>query len=165
MLTLVQLLQYQIDYTIWATARLLNSATALSPDELNRDFGSADKSVSGTLLHIYRSERSWLHRIVSPPDIPLELPSLEWASVVEQWPALHQQWREFAQTLTDECVNTVLEYRTMKGEPRRNGLWVIILHVVNHGTHHRGQVSGFLRALGKTPPSLDSISYARELGI
>jgi uncharacterized damage-inducible protein DinB len=36
--------------------------------------------------------------------------------------------------------------------------------VVNHGTHHRGQVSGFLRSMGHTPPALDLIAYYRQLG-
>jgi uncharacterized damage-inducible protein DinB len=43
-------------------------------------------------------------------------------------------------------------------------LWKIVLHVVNHGTHHRGQASGFLRAMGHVPPPLDLIAYYRTLG-
>jgi uncharacterized damage-inducible protein DinB len=34
---------------------------------------------------------------------------------------------------------------------------------VNHGTHHRGQVAGFLRAMGKAPPPLDLMAFYREL--
>jgi uncharacterized damage-inducible protein DinB len=37
------------------------------------------------------------------------------------------------------------------------------LHLVNHGTHHRGQISGFLRAMDHTPPPLDLIAYYRSL--
>jgi uncharacterized damage-inducible protein DinB len=33
---------------------------------------------------------------------------------------------------------------------------------VNHGTHHRGQVVGFLRALGHTPPVVDLIHFYRS---
>ena len=40
--------------------------------------------------------------------------------------------------------------------------WQIVTHVVNHGTHHRGQVSGFLRTMGHTPPPLDLSFYYRE---
>jgi len=34
---------------------------------------------------------------------------------------------------------------------------------VNHATHHRGQVSGFLRAMGHAPPPLDLIAFYRTL--
>jgi len=46
---------------------------------------------------------------------------------------------------------------------QRTPLWQILLHVVNHATHHRGQVSGFLRAMGHTPPPLDLIAFYRTL--
>jgi uncharacterized damage-inducible protein DinB len=39
-----------------------------------------------------------------------------------------------------------------------------LLHVVNHGTHHRGQVAGFLRSMGRKPPVLDLIAYYRQTG-
>jgi uncharacterized damage-inducible protein DinB len=51
----------------------------------------------------------------------------------------------------------------MKGRPWKQPLWQLVLHVVNHGTHHRGQVSGFLRSLGHTPPILDPIYFYREM--
>jgi uncharacterized damage-inducible protein DinB len=47
----------------------------------------------------------------------------------------------------------------MRGRSFRQALVVIVLHVVNHGTHHRGQASGFLRAMGHTPPELDLDLY------
>jgi uncharacterized damage-inducible protein DinB len=37
----------------------------------------------------------------------------------------------------------------------------MILHVVNHGTHHRGQITTILRQLGATPRNLDLIAYYR----
>jgi uncharacterized damage-inducible protein DinB len=166
MTTLVDALRYQVDYSAWATGRLLNSAAALSSVELEHDFGTADKSVAGTLIHVFRSERVWLRRIVSSEAIPAHHPESDtWRVVVEQWPALHQQWRDWMQTVTAESLSTAYEYIDSKGTPRRSALWAIVLHVVNHGTHHRGQVSGFLRALGKIPPSLDAIGYARERDI
>jgi uncharacterized damage-inducible protein DinB len=51
----------------------------------------------------------------------------------------------------------------MRGNPWTQPLWEIVLHVVNHGTHHRGQAAGFLRSLGHTPPKLDLIFYYRQM--
>ena len=55
-----------------------------------------------------------------------------------------------------------LAYRDLKGRAYEQPLWQLILHVVNHGTHHRGQVSGFLRSLGHVPPPLDLVAYYRQ---
>jgi uncharacterized damage-inducible protein DinB len=57
----------------------------------------------------------------------------------------------------------VIHYQDMKGNSYTSTLWEIVLHVVNHATHHRGQVAGFLRTLGHTPPPLDLIRFYREV--
>ena len=46
------ILQHHIAYARWASSRLVEAAAALTPDELTRDFGTADKSVLGTLVHV-----------------------------------------------------------------------------------------------------------------
>src|SRR5579863_7082472 len=53
-------LRTQLDYSHWANRRLIDIARQLTAEELTRDFGTADKSVLGTLVHIYASERTWL---------------------------------------------------------------------------------------------------------
>ena len=40
-----------------------------------------------------------------------------------------------------------------KGRPWKQPLWQVVQHMVNHGTHHRGQVSGFLRVWVTRRPS------------
>ena len=35
----------------------------------------------------------------------------------------------------------------------------IVLHLVNHGTLHRGQVMGMIRQLGIVPPGTDLMHY------
>ena len=40
--------------------------------------------------------------------------------------------------------------------------WQIVMHVVNHGTLHRGQIVGMLRQLGVKPPATDIVFYYYE---
>ena len=155
-----------LDYTAWATARLLEAAGKLSKDELARDFATADKSVVGTLAHIFAADRVWMARIegvtlrafLSPEERDLAL-------LVREWPALLGRWKQWAEGLTDESVQTEISYQDLKGNTWTSPLWQIVLHVVNHGTHHRGQVSGFLRTMGYVPPPLDLIAFYRESGL
>ena len=153
-----------VDYTIWATRRLLDAAATLSPEQLQRDFGTADRSILGTLQHVLRAEYGWLNRVQGNSQAPA-LPATETLSDLRtNWSAVHANWSIFVAGLSDADLESVCAYHDLKGNPWTNTLWEILLHVVNHSTHHRGQVSGFLRASGVTPPILDYIAYVRMRG-
>ena len=162
MIISAETLQIQLQYSKWANQRLIDAAAKLTPEELARDFGTADKTVLGTLVHIYASERTWLRRLIGEPPIPFVTDSDYRMSVIQDdWPSLGRRWTEWASVLTDPDAEKVISYRDLRGNPWEQPVWQIVLHAVNHSTHHRGQVSGFLRALGRTPPSLDLIRYYR----
>ncbi|HUI80049.1 MAG TPA: DinB family protein [Bryobacteraceae bacterium] len=156
-------LRMHLDYTAWASRRLVDIASRLSADELKRDFQTADHSVLGTLVHVFGADRIWLGRVTGAASGPF-LTDADYSLAVLQndWPALHEKWRQWAAGLTDASAEQVISYKDTQGNAFQRPLWQLILHVVNHGTHHRGQVSGFLRAMGQTPPPLDLTAYYRE---
>jgi uncharacterized damage-inducible protein DinB len=160
----VTVLRTHLHYTTWASARIVEAAAALSPEELTRDHKSADKSVLGTLAHIYAADRMWLGRIQGAPPAVFFDPAvdMQWPVVQHEWPALLARWQAWGDALQDASV--AVAYHDLKGNPYSTPLWQIVLHVVNHGTHHRGQVSAMIRAMGHTPPPLDLIRYYREVG-
>ncbi len=155
-------LQEHLAYTVWASTRMLGAATQLSAEELTHDFKTADHSIVGTLAHIFAADRVWIGRLHKAPpavfisDADRSLPALH-----EQWPRVHAAWLQWACELTDESAQANFTYQDLKGKLWTQPVWQVVLHVVNHGTHHRGQVSGFLRALGHVPPPLDLIAYYR----
>jgi uncharacterized damage-inducible protein DinB len=155
-------LRLHLDYTAWASQRLLDSAAKLSEEELTRDFKTSDKNVLDTLVHVFGADRLWLTRIHGDsPTTFIHPEDRHLAVLVNDWPALQQRWKQWAAPLTDQDVQAKIAYRDMKGDPYQQPLWQIVLHVVNDGTHHRGQVSGFLRTMGHTPPPLDLIAFYR----
>lgn len=157
-----QLLLTHINYSEWSSQRLLDAAAALPEEELTRDHGTADKSVLGTLVHLFAADRLWLARVrgrtldrfVEDADYSLEV-------MRRDWPAIHQGWRDWLSTLEPQSIADSIHYSDLKGRPHATPAWQIVLHVVNHATHHRGQVSGFLRRMGHRPPPLDLIGYYR----
>ena len=157
-------LRTHLDYTTWATGRLMEAAARLSPEELVRDFGTADKSVVDTLAHIFAADRIWMGRIHGRPPAKFITPEdRDLALLQREWPALLEVWKQWGAGLTDDNVTAKASYPDMQGKPWTTPLWQIVLHVVNHGTHHRGQASGFLRTMGRVPPPLDLIAYYRQL--
>ncbi len=158
----VETLRTHLVYTSWATDRLLEAAGKLSPEELLRDFGTADRTVLGTLTHIFGADRVWLARIEGTPQ---EFPKgYDLARLASEWAELYGRWNAWAGAQTDASVAEKIAYKDIKGNSWVSPIWQIVLHVVNHGTHHRGQVTGFLRAMGHAPPPLDLIAFYRRPG-
>jgi len=160
--TSADLLRSCLAYSAWASARLITAASQLTAEELTRDFGTADRNVIGTLAHIFGADRIWLGRVHG--EGPGQMPGAEYhdlARLRSEWPALHQGWADWAAQLTDDQCMHELTYQDLTGRTWTNPLFGIVLHVVNHGTHHRGQVAGFLRSMGHVPPKLDLIAYYR----
>jgi uncharacterized damage-inducible protein DinB len=157
-------LRLHLDYHAWASRRLLNAIDQLTPAELSRDFNTSDKNVLDTLAHVFGADRLWLARVTGESPTAFLAPEDRQREVLsKQWPALEQRWKDWAAPLSDQDFQAKIPYRDLKGNPYEQPLWQILLHVVNHGTHHRGQVSGFLRAMGHHPPPLDLIAFYREL--
>jgi len=160
----VEVLREHLNYTAWASSRLVDAANALNSQELMRDFGTADQHVLGTLVHVYAADRLWLGRIEGSPPSRFLVPEqdMHLAVLRNDWPALSERWKQCGALLTADSIDREVSYVSTKGDAFETPIWQIVLHVVNHGTHHRGQVSGFLRAMGHVPPSLDLTAYYRE---
>jgi uncharacterized damage-inducible protein DinB len=160
----VDVLRNHLNYTTWASRRLVDAASALDPQELTRDFATADHSVLGTLVHIYASDRAWLGRIQGNPPARYMDPEkdMHLAVLRNDWPALLERWKQWGALLTEDSIHKEISYIDTKGNAYVTPTWQIAFHLVNHGTHHRGQVSGFLRAMGHVPPPLDMLVYYRE---
>ena len=90
------------------------------------------------------------------PDVDIRLTVLQ-----HDWPALLSRWQTWADALHDSSESA--SYCDLQGHPHTTPLWQIVLHVVNHATHHRGQAAAMMRAMGHVPPPLDLIRYYREL--
>jgi len=157
-----EVLRSHLAYTAWANNLLLHAAAQVPAEHLTHDFQTADRSIIGTLAHTFAADRVWLQRVLGEPYtgfIPEEDRRLD--TLQREWPALMERWQNWVAGLTD--TSALIHYHDLKGNPYSTKGWEIVLHVVNHGTHHRGQAAGFLRTLGHTPPPLDLIRYYRSL--
>jgi len=69
----------------------------------------------------------------------------------------------FLASLSDSDLMQPITYRNLKGEEWRYLLGDLLLHLVNHSTYHRGQITTMLRQVGITPPSTDLLIFKGAL--
>jgi uncharacterized damage-inducible protein DinB len=88
------------------------------------------------------------------------LPSLDF--VVGEWPRLQAKWEAWADASTDADMARQVTFKSRFVGNAGLPAWQIVMHVVNHGTLHRGQIVGMLRQLGVKPPATDILFYYYE---
>ena len=150
-----------LNYHAWATARVLEALEPLSAEEMERDLHSSHGGVKGTLAHTYSADLIWTARLKgesSPPFLePAELPAR--SELLPLWLAhLDERRADVAPMRPDQLFS----YPNLKGEAQTNRVGDILRHVVNHATHHRGQLVTMLRQLGHAAPNTDLIRFYRE---
>jgi len=151
-------------YNAWADRRVLEAASALTREQFTKQMGSSFSSIHDTLAHIYGVEWLWLERFQgrSPSAIPTDPEFADIEKLKASWTAFETRLLNFVRGLTQEDLDRVMEYKTMKFGVYRNPLWQSMQHLVNHGTYHRGQVTTMLRQLGAQPILTDLMHFYRE---
>ena len=160
-------IRFLFDYTYWANARILNAAGRLSGEQFiapgNLSFGG----VRGTLVHAFGAEYLWRKRTqdgISPASMP---PESEYPSLVAlrtQWEAEERLMRAYLGSLTDQALLQTFHYKNMQGQEYESVLWLVLTHLVNHGTQHRAEVAVLLTDFGQSPGDVDLILFSREKG-
>lgn len=148
-------------YNLWATRRLFEHVDALPEADYRRDAGLFFKSVHGTLNHLLVGEHLlWRRRFVegASPSMALN------AEAVPDRALLRQQllegaraWLPFIEGCDAARLAGSLNYTTTKGKAFSLPFAATLAHVFNHGTHHRGQITAAITALGHPCPELDLV--------
>ena len=152
------------DYTRWADVRIHDAVSNLSPEQWTKDLGSSLKSARDTVVHIASAQWIWISRwkgdspkaMWTAADFPTQ------TSIRERWEPVAADLAAFVAGQTEESLSKPLNYRNLKGEALSYPLGHLMLHVTNHSTYHRGQVTTLIRQLGAQPVSTDLVLYCAE---
>lgn len=146
-------------YNRWANARTLEAAAGLSPEELSRPVGGSFSTVLGTLAHLVGAEWVWFERWYggSPRALPGGFTGLD--DLRARLGEVEAGQQAFLGDLSPARLETKITYVNFAGETWTYALGDMLIHVVNHGSYHRGQVATLLRQLGKKPLSTDYLLY------
>ncbi|MBD2869154.1 DinB family protein [Paenibacillus arenilitoris] len=142
------------NYHAWATQTILGRIKELPASVLSQEVNSSYPTIAHALSHIYAVDTMWYLVLtgMSMPEALQECISMNESVLdtvdeyADRFARLAEQYREWFRSQAD-LEQTVLLDNPFAGI-RQTRLSEIVLHVANHGTYHRGNVSTMLRQLG-----------------
>ena len=154
------ILDHYADYDRWANARFVERLKGEAPAVLAAPAPGSFPSLRTTLLHIRDAENAWWGRLTGTPTVWPAEESLDITSLIrhaERFSALVHELEEAA--LMEERT-----YKDLKGNAHVQSAWQMVMHCLNHGTQHRGQLITQMRSLGLADiPANDLVVFQRSL--
>jgi uncharacterized damage-inducible protein DinB len=148
-------------YHAWATGKLYEHVDGLPDADYRKDVGLFFKSVHGTLNHLLVADSAlWFPRfaegVSSKVTLDAELES-DRAALRGRLLEAVPRWQALIASLDDARLahTSTLDYTTTKGIAQSLPFAPTLGHVFNHGTHHRGQVTAAITAMGYPCPEID----------
>lgn len=154
----------QYDYHHWATDRVLDVVASLTVQQLDRAWGGSFGTGRALLRHVVGVERLWCERWNgrSPKALPEYPATHSGRDYRAEWGKVKAEQAEYLSGLTRDQLLGELTYVNIKGDRCTYRLPEVLMHVVNHGTYHRGQLTHLLRDSAVAAPSTDYLIFVEE---
>jgi uncharacterized damage-inducible protein DinB len=146
-------------YSRWMNERLYATVGAFDESERTRDRGAFFGSMQRTLSHLVWADRAWLARFTGEPFADPAYGAdqyADFATLARERAATDTRLLDWTARLDAGWLAGTLEYRSAAdGRLRRLPRWIAVVHVFNHATHHRGQLTTLVSQAGGDPGVTD----------
>lgn len=140
-------------YNDWANQRLLITM---------KDHNVQDEKIISLMSHVISAQIIWLNRVKDLPTTPFPLwQKYKLSELFTMNMESTANWNNFILANRSESFAEMIDYKNMEGKRFETLLQDIMIHVVNHGTHHRAQILTLLKSQGVDPGPLDFIVFTR----
>lgn len=149
-------------HNTWQNMSFLTAADALTDAHRKADRGAFFGSIHATLNHLLWGDQVWLNRFGAdmnkPPGTIMESVDLH-----KSWDAYCSDRRQtdraignWADSLTASDLTGDVRWTSgASGREVTRPKWLLVTHMFNHQTHHRGQVHAMLTAEGVRTDATD----------
>jgi len=150
------------EYNRWQNESLYAAAEALSDAARKEPRAAFFGSIHGTLNHLLYGDQAWMSRFAGTP--PPKVPTIpESVGMYDSWEELKHERVAFDAVIFDWAARLdpawldgdLTWVSAAVGRELTKPKWLLVTHMFNHQTHHRGQVHCMLTQAGTRPGTTD----------
>ncbi|MGK0473565.1 MAG: putative damage-inducible protein DinB [Candidatus Azotimanducaceae bacterium] len=158
-------LQSLIRYKQWANDLLFTAATELTEEELTVSRPIVFGSIIKTLHHTYAMDLVWQANLQGTEHgfktrNPDDYPALGKLDTNQR--KLDEWYIAYVDSLSSAEIDEAVSFTFIGGGVGTMTRRDILLHVVNHGTYHRGNVTGMMYECSLEPPTTDYPVFLKQ---
>jgi uncharacterized damage-inducible protein DinB len=150
------------EYNRWQNENLYGAAEGLGDAARKEPRAAWFGSIHATLNHILWADQMWMSRLAGMPKpkaagIADSIAMYEsWVELKRERAAFDQAILEWAERLDPAWLDGDLRWFSgILGRETSKPKWILVTHLFNHQTHHRGQVHCMLTQAGARPGTTD----------
>lgn len=151
-------------YNRWMNEKVYTACETLTDEQRKADRGAFFRSIHSTLNHILWGDYRWMGRFTQGTALSKDYPKGSLGiDLHEDWDALQRArtamdddilaWSEAVES--EWMARDISWYSGLTKSTRVRPAWVLVSHLFNHQTHHRGQVTTLLSQCGVDPGATD----------
>ncbi len=157
------------EYLRWGDHQSMIAARSVSDEKYYLDQSISVGSLHKMLVHCMAAEWLWLcrfrgespARVEDHTDFPTRM------DVEQRWPLVHAALIDFIGRQSQTALNLNVTYHDTRNETHTLPLRDMILHVIDHGSYHRGQINTMIKRAGGAPAAVSyrlwAIDRAKQL--
>lgn len=153
-------------YNRWMNEKLYMVCEGIPDTVRKQDMGAFFRSMHGTLNHLLLTDKMWLGRFKQQPFAAQSLDQELYSDFNTLWQERRQTDAAIAawlQPLTEQDLAGDLTFTSLVNPTEQVlPLWICLLHLFNHQTHHRGQLTTLLNQSGYDSGVTDLLAMYME---
>lgn len=153
------------DYQQWANDRLFAALGGINREFLQSPQGLFFGSIHHTVDHIMLVNRLWLTRLQGGT-LKVNFQEIvhpDWDQLIEATQCQAEELKLWLDACEPDWFDGRLDFVSSDGTARSMWMRDVLTHMMNHQTHHRGQISAVITRLGGDTPEMDYFYYKREM--
>jgi uncharacterized damage-inducible protein DinB len=152
------------EFLRWGDQQSLIAARSVRDPDYYKDQQISQGSLHKMLVHCMAVQWLWLcrfrgespKRLEDSAEVPTRM------DLEQRWPLVHAALIDFIGRQTQNQLNNPVSYHDTRGELHTLPLREMVLHLIDHGSYHRGQINTLIKRAGGTPIAISYRLWAGE---